>query len=144
MSCDKVKAQTENTIEYYKNTENIEEIPIDILRAMYKDVLEELKNLKWENRKLKLLREDYGSHFENTRFITENDIIKIEKNKWLLEINDGVFVDVKDLYFNSLSKIAVKKALEDIEDYFYELNGPDEDLGYIRKVKQELLETQGG
>ena len=36
--------QTKNTIEYYKNLDNIEEVPIDILRAMYKDLLEELRN----------------------------------------------------------------------------------------------------
>ena len=35
-----VKKQTENTIEYYKNLDNIEQVPIDILRAMYKDLLE--------------------------------------------------------------------------------------------------------
>lgn len=41
-----VKRQTKNTINYYKNLEKIEEIPIDILRAMYKDVLAERKQDK--------------------------------------------------------------------------------------------------
>ena len=35
---------------------------------------------------------------------------------------------------------AVIEALEDIKDYFDRLNGPDEDIEYIRQVKEELLE----
>lgn len=37
-------------------------------------------------------------------------------------------------------KQKVKQGLEDIEDYFDRLNGPDEDIEYIRQVKEELLE----
>lgn len=37
----KIKRQTESTIKYYKNIDNIEEVPIDILRAMHKDILAE-------------------------------------------------------------------------------------------------------
>ena len=39
----KIKRQTENTINYYRNKDNIEEVPIDILRSMYKDILAELE-----------------------------------------------------------------------------------------------------
>ena len=39
-----------------------------------------------------------------------------------------------------IHKDKVKEALEDIEDYFDRLNGPDEDIEYIRQVKKELLE----
>ena len=35
-----VKRQVKNTMEYYKVLDNLEEVPIDILRAMYKDLLE--------------------------------------------------------------------------------------------------------
>ena len=41
-----IQRQTKNTINYYKDLEKIEEIPIDILRAMYKDVLAERKQDK--------------------------------------------------------------------------------------------------
>ena len=43
---------------------------------------------------------------------------------------------------NSIAKEKVIEAFEDIEDYFDRLNGPDEDMDYIRQVKQELLETK--
>lgn len=39
-------------------------------------------------------------------------------------------------------KQKVKQGLEDIEDYFDRLNGPDEDMEYIRHVKQEILEGE--
>lgn len=51
----KIKRQVENTINYYKNIDNIEEIPIDILRAMYQDILEERKQ---DKKRIKELEED--------------------------------------------------------------------------------------
>ena len=41
-----------------------------------------------------------------------------------------------------ISKQVVKEGLEDIEDYFDRLNGPDEDIEYIKQIKQELLEGE--
>ena len=43
---------------------------------------------------------------------------------------------------NSIPKQVVIEALENIEDYFERLNGPDEDIDYIRQVKKELLEGE--
>ena len=51
----KIKRQVENTINYYKNIDNIKEIPIDILRAMYQDILEERKQ---DKKRIKELEED--------------------------------------------------------------------------------------
>lgn len=44
--------------------------------------------------------------------------------------------------FESIQEQKIKEALEDIEDYFDRLNGPDEDIEYIRQVKRELLEGE--
>lgn len=41
-----------------------------------------------------------------------------------------------------IPKQKVKEGLEDIEDYFDRLNGPDEDMEYIRNIKKELLEDK--
>ena len=38
-----VTNQIKNTLEYYEQTENIKEIPIDILRSLYKDKIQECK-----------------------------------------------------------------------------------------------------
>ena len=43
---------------------------------------------------------------------------------------------------NFIPKQQVKEGLEKIEDYFDRLNGPDEDMEYIRQVKNELLEGE--
>lgn len=41
-----------------------------------------------------------------------------------------------------IPKQKVKEVLEDIEDYFDRLNGPHEDMEYIRNKKKELLEEK--
>lgn len=41
-----------------------------------------------------------------------------------------------------IPKQKVKEVLEDIEDYFDRLNGPHEDMEYIRNKKKELLEDK--
>ena len=43
---------------------------------------------------------------------------------------------------DSIPKQKVKEGLEDIVDYFDRLNVPDEDIEYIKQVKQELLEGE--
>lgn len=49
---------------------------------------------------------------------------------------------IKYLEKNSIPKQKVKEGLEDIENYFDRLNGPDEDMEYIRNIKKELLEDK--
>lgn len=104
-----------------------------------------IQELEADNRKLKAVRIEYDYGYENIHFCTKNDLVRIDKNKYLIEIKDGKFVDIKQLYIdtlNSIPKQKVKEALEDIEYYFERLNGPDEDIEYIRQLKQELLEGE--
>lgn len=78
---------------------------------------------------------------------------KLEEEKALLKkasniakevnIEDVTYVinkSCKEFMSNYIPKQAVIEALEDIKDYFDRLNGPDEDIEYIRQVKEELLE----
>lgn len=67
---------------------------------------------------------------ENTHFKLEN--IKLEN------LNKILNYELED----SIPKQKVKEGLEDIEDYFDRLNGPDEDIEYIRRIKKELLEDK--
>ena len=53
-----------------------------------------------------------------------------------------VYVDTPEFEEKFIPKQKVKEALEDIEDYFDRLNGPDEDMKYIRNKKKELLEEK--
>lgn len=53
-----------------------------------------------------------------------------------------VYVDTPEFEEKFIAKQKVKEGLEDIEDYFDRLNGPDEDIEYIRNIKKELLEDK--
>lgn len=50
--------------------------------------------------------------------------------------------EVEELLENSIPKQLVEETFEYIEDYFERLNGPDEDIEYIKNKKQELLEEK--
>ena len=51
----KVNNQIKNTLEYYEQTENIEEISIDILRSLYKDKIQEYKIYQSKLNKISLI-----------------------------------------------------------------------------------------
>lgn len=111
--------------------------------AMQKQIDEKdkkIQELKSDIRKLKIIRTEYDFGYENIHFITKNDLVQIDKNRYLIEVENGKFVDVKKLYYESISKQKVKEALDDIYDYFERLNGPDEDIEYIESKRKELLE----
>ena len=102
-----------------------------------------IQELEAENKKLKEVRVEYDYGYELIHFCTKNDLVRIDKNKYLIEIKDGKFIDIKQLYIDSLDSIPkqkVKEILDDIYDYFERLNGPDEDIEYIENKRKELLE----
>ena len=75
-----VERQTKNTVEYYKNLDNLEEVPIDILRLMYIDLLQNsIPKQKIED-KIKELKENisYLSKFKDwkEKDYTNEDIIE--------------------------------------------------------------------
>ena len=81
----------------------------------------------------------------------EEAIERLQKNKKQSLYNgECALVDIKDLDIvlealeNSIPKEKVKAEIKRIEDYFDRLNGPDEDIDFIREVKQELLEVNCG
>lgn len=48
-------------------------------------------------------------------------------------------VGKETLLKNFISKKKVEEMLDDIEDYFYQLNGPDEDIEFIREQRIKIL-----
>ena len=69
-----------------------------------------------------------------------------QKNRRIQELEEENHIQRKQLNDaferGFIHKDKVKEALEYIEDYFDRLNGPDEDMDYIRKIKKELLERK--
>lgn len=77
----------------------------------------------------------------------KNILAERKQDKARIQELEEILLKVKDKnvklfihYKNSIPKQKVKEGLEDIEDYFDRLNGPDEDIEYIRNIKKELLE----
>lgn len=78
-------------------------------------------------------------HVLAEREINKEKIDKLEKINRILKY---LYDDCCKCLVQSIDKQKVKKVLEDIEDYFDRLNGPDEDMEYIRNIKKELLEDK--
>ena len=71
---------------------------VEHILSDYKRVLKENEELKSENSRLKVIRysTEYGT--ENIHLITKSDLVQIDINKYMIEIEDGKFVDLKQVY----------------------------------------------
>ena len=143
----KIKQQTENTIKYYKNIDNIEEVPIDILRAMYKDILSDYtrqKQINEEHRKLNgKLREKVKELEEEIAMLKKASNIAKEVN--IEDVTDVINKSCKEFMSNYIPKQAV---IDKIKEYDKKM---EEDAGHpnwvvtdriVMNVLQELLETK--
>ena len=92
------------------------------LLERYKEFLAEREE---DKKRIKEL-EEHQQKFYNGEIYTAKQLKQVEENQ--------------KKYF--INKQKVKEGLEDIEDYFDRLNGPDEDIEYIRNIKKELLEDK--
>ena len=125
-------------INYYEN---------EITRQ--KQINEEHKRLNGELREKVKELEEKNKHLSNT---SDYETISLEctnleeqleiANNRIQELEEENYVRKIQIYEKSIAKEKVIEAFEDIEDYFDRLNGPDEDMDYIRQVKQELLEGE--
>ena len=64
----------------------------------YKRVLKENKELRYENERLRTIRYDTKYGTENIHLITVRNLVEINTNKYFIEIEDGEFVDLKQVY----------------------------------------------
>lgn len=121
------------------------------------DIEEEIKKVKELNNLLKFLK-IHGWISDLSRNININGTIEaiehilaereedkkeIEKLKEEVETHTYlIFTPIEEALKDYIPKQKVKEGLEDIEDYFDRLNGPDEDMEYIRNIKKKLLEDK--
>ena len=80
------------------------------------DLIKRIQELEEENRKLKVVRVKYYYGYENTHFYTKNDLAEIDKNRFVIEVKDGEFVDVKQLYIDALNSIPKQKVIDKLEE----------------------------
>lgn len=104
---------------------------LDLVEKLQK----ENEELKSENRRLKVIRysTEYGT--ENIHLITKRDLVEINTNKYFIEIQDGKFVDLKQVYQEN----------EELKADNYELNNRINDLLdniSVQKVKDKIEENE--
>lgn len=76
----------------------------------------ENEELKSENRRLKVIRysREYGT--ENIHLITKSDLVQIDINKYMIEIEKGKFVDLKQVYQENIElKNNIRKNENELE-----------------------------
>lgn len=117
---EKVKRQTENAIKYYKNLENIEEVPIDILRAMYKDILAEREQ---DKKRIQELEEENHIQRHQIMEVFDRGYIHIDKVKDVLQNNRNELFTIT--YVSEKQYEPYKKQID-----------------RINKIEQELLERE--
>lgn len=126
---------------------------VDCLLAEREQKDKRIQELEEENAMLKLIRVEYEYGYENIHLCTKNDLVKIDKNKYLIEVKDGKFVDIKQLYIDTLNSISKQKVKEVLQNNRNELFGmtclskeqyrPYEmQIERINKMEQELLEGE--
>lgn len=97
----------------------------------------ENEELKSENRRLKVIRysTEYGT--ENIHLITKRDLVEINTNKYFIEIQDGKFVDLKQVYQENEKLNKYKEnyiPVQKVKDKIEKLN---------KKEKEELKGLKG-
>lgn len=125
--------EIENTI----NTENLYD---KIAKQIYHDremiILQEfIKKLQKENEKLKNIRYDTPYGTETIHLIPESDLIEINTQKYMIEVEPGKFVDLKQVYQEN------KKLNEYKENYIPKSNLKDiiDRIDYDIKKTKEII-----
>lgn len=114
-----------------KNVANVTKSDIDILKALINVYEAGLPNCdELLDSEVKALKKVLAEREQDKARIKELEEELEKANRQL---------DLDYVEENFTTKQKVKEGLEKIEDYFDRLNGPDEDIEYIRQVKNELL-----
>lgn len=110
-------------------------------RNLEKDIvttLNLLEKLQEENRRLKTIRYSNEWGTESIHLITKNDLVEINTNKYMIEIKNGKFVDLKQVYQeNKKYKQFFDLMLRLDSDYF--MNCGDEET---KKLVDEILKLE--
>lgn len=134
----------------------------DEIYQRYYELKQENEELKNENRRLKVIRysTEYGT--ENIHLITKSDLVQIDINKYMIEIEKGKFVDLKQIYqenkelkekyatFVKMSceiveqSILVQEVKDKIEEYKNMLKTCNrvKDIDRIKAINERILELQ--
>lgn len=86
--------------------------------------------------------QEWFKKFEKGKKEDKKKIAELEAKLEFYQWGDLDNLKFEEYMKEFIPKQKVKEVLEDIEDYFDRLNGPHEDMEYIRNKKKELLEEK--
>lgn len=158
-----------NTFEFRGKTRNYKEISSEDSKSV-KIVLNLIKKLQKENEKLKNIRYDTPYGTETIHLIPESDLIEINTQKYMIEVEPGKFVDLKQVYLenkelknliahkNAYTKmlekdlfencsnyvISKQKVKDKIEEYknILETCNKSKDVDRIKAINERVLELE--
>lgn len=132
----------------------LEKVKVNKIRMDIEEDIKILQKFTELDRKLRnyKVESDYDNFCERRCVAITHILAEREENKKKIaeleaKLEFYQWGDLDNLKFEEymkefIPKQKVKEGLEDIEDYFDRLNGPDEDMKYIRNKKKELLEEK--
>lgn len=99
-------------------------------------VLNLIEKLQKENEKLKNIRYDTSYGTETIHLIPESNLIEINTHKYMIEVEPGKFVDLKQVYLENKKLNEYKEnniPVQKIKDELEELKGKLEDISKRRE-----------
>ena len=129
--------------DYKKLQEEFKQVDYECERLEEKEVrlIKENEELKSENRRLKVIRysREYGT--ENIHLITKSDLVEINTNKYFIEIQDGKFVDLKQVYQENEELKEIYRSEKKMKNEYIKLYQDlllKENIIPIQKVKDKI------
>lgn len=120
---------------------------LSVEREEDKNELERFKkenqDLKEENERIRIARVAIPDGYYSNYFISENKLVNIDTNKYFIEIEQGKFVDLKQVYLdnkNSILKQKIKDKIEELNEEFYKRNTGEDDNYYILSQQYAFAE----
>ena len=95
-----------NTSEDYKMSKTL----LNYIEKLQK----ENKKLKNINNRLRYIRNTNNNIIENI-YLIDKTIMPIEKNKFIIEMENGNFIDVNEIYINYINKDKIRNKIKELE-----------------------------
>ena len=135
----------------HKTLNNMKIKDEDAFMSAVATIFRDYKRVLKENEKLKNIRYDTPYGTETIHLILESNLIEINTHKYMIEVEPGKFVDLKQVYLENKKLNEYKEnyiPIQKIKDKIEELDKKVKDYQcvenrinlYQRKVLQELLE----
>lgn len=98
-------------------------IVLNLIEKKQKEIEEKDKQID----RLSLVRQEVSYGYDNTYLITNEKLAIIERNTYKIEVEEGIFVDIRKLYDDYKDSIPKEAIREKIKQLIQKLNEPNND-----------------